>query len=606
MNNHTVRPKSWLPELAVFATITAASLLVTLPLIFNLGSSVLGGHGDNLYFLWELWWFKRALLDLHVSPFVDHELYFPVGLELARDEITPANTILGLPLTAGFGPAAAYNLLALGSFILSGYAAYRFVFEATHHRIAGLVSGVAFAIMPYRLAHLAGHLNLLPTQWLVLSLVFLERFFRSRRWVDAASAGIFFALNALAAWYYLFIGAIALTVFVAIHLLPWRAVIRDRRMWLGAGWFGLVNVLLIAPFAVPYIELRQQGDLTRSFSELDSWSANVTDFFQPNPFHPLWGAATRLAFPFQWSTSVERTLSLGWGLLVLAGIGFWSMRRNRTAQALAVMAMTSFIIALGPTLHWEGKRVEYNLSPSIVQAAEQSGITTAFETFVDPSLAASIRAGRGFVPLPEMLMSAFVPLTSAIRVIVRFGWITFLAVALLAGFGAAAIFRSRRLPGWTRWAILTVVTGMIVFELWGAIPLRDGDVTWSFTPVQGRAVDRWLAAQPSQSLVVEYPLVVGGSAYGMLYQMFNHQLMVLGGMPPSFKPPILNERLTQFRQFPSEQTLAALQKLEVRYVVATPSAFASPSDWQHFELGMTILGLAPIKEFDGVLVYELK
>lgn len=597
------RLRNWLPELAILSAIGVASLAATFPLILHLGDRIPGGAGDNLYFFWELWWFKRALFDLNISPFVNHDLYYPVGLELARDETTAANTILGLPVTAAFGPAAAYNLLILLSFLLSGYAVYRFVLEATGNRWAGAVSGLAFAMAPYRMAHLAGHLNLMATQWLALSLLFLERAFHTRRPLDCALAGICFGLNALAAWYYLYIGAVAVVIFVGVRAIPWRASLRDRRLWCSAAGFLVLAALIITPFALPYVQLLETGALQRSFADMDAWSANLTDFLQPTPLHPLWGELIRQNLPFQWQSWVERTLSLGWILLLLAGVGTWIQRRNRTAHALLVLAVASLLIGLGPTLHWNGMRVEYPLPSPISEFATQADLPSALGRWFDPSLAAIVRARRGFVPLPAMLIYALIPLTGSMRAILRFGMVTFWAIVVLAGYGAAALLEQLRGKRWAHNAAALALGGLVLFDLWGGLPADRPQ----WTEIRPRPVDEWLAAQPEPAVIVEFPAIENVGALAMLHQTFNRQRLVLGGLPPSFRMPLLFERGRRISAFPSDQALAALREWNTRYVLITPALFTNSNEWQDFQAKLAALsGLHLINEVGSVLVYEVE
>jgi hypothetical protein len=446
-------------------------------------------------------------------------------------------------------------------------------------------------------------LNLLATQWLVLTLLFLERFLRFRRPVDGALAGIWFGLNALAAWYYLYIGAVAVIVFATIRTLPWRESLRERRLWRGAAWFVVVAGLLITPFAIPYLQLRESGELQRYFIELDGWSANLTDFLQPNPLHPIWGKAIRQIFPFQWKTGIERNLMLGWSLLGLAIVGACAHRRNRTAQALALLAVASLILALGPTLHWDSQRVEYALPKSVVQFAEQTGVTTMLASRFDPALAEAVRAGRGFIPLPAMAMYAVIPLTSSIRAILRFGLVTLIAIAILAGYGMAVLLRAVPKRSYARQTAMLAIGGLVIFELWSAIP--DEFPHW--TQIQARPVDAWLAAQSDQAVIVEYPFVQNFEPSAMMYQTFNRQRMVLGGKPPSFRVPSLSQRVERLKSFPSREALAALHEYGTRYVLVTPALLGSATEWKDLKSKLDVLpGLQLINDIDGVLVYEIK
>lgn len=590
-------PRGRLADLAAITIFSIAAILITFPLILHLGDRIPGWPGDNAYFYWEYWWFKHALLDLHMSPFVDHELYYPVGLELARDEMMPANTLLGLPFTISFGPAVAYNVMLLLTFPLSGYAVFRIIEEVTGSRLAALVGGLAFAIAPFRIIRLSGHPNLLTTQWLAFCLLFVERFFHSRRWLDGALAGFFFGLNALAAWYYLYIGAVALGIYALVRARPLRKTLQDRNSWMGAGLFAILASLLIVPFAIPYLQLTQTSTLTRTFSDLDFWSANPTDLLQPNPLHPIWGHAVREIFPFQWSQEVERTLSLGWVLVLLAGIGIWKFGARSVVQALAIMTLMSFVFTLGPTLHWAGVRVEYSLPSRLVQLVERVGLTAVVRDWVDPSLAQAMEAGRGFVPLPAMLLYAIVPLTSSLRAILRFGSATFLGVALLASFGLVAIKQHSK-----QMTLPLIVGSLAIFELWSGLP--DKYPLW--TEIRPRPVDEWLAAQGSQNVIVEYPVIENVSAAATMHHTFNHQLMVLGGFPSSFKPPVLFERAERIQSFPSVSALAALREFKTRYVLVTPGLFANANEWQNFQLGLIALpDLQMIGNIGGVLVFEI-
>ncbi|MBI5033465.1 MAG: hypothetical protein HZB51_23330 [Chloroflexi bacterium] len=589
-------------EIGVLLVITMVILVFTFPLVLHLTDQIPGSPGDNLYFFWEIWWFKRALFELQVSPFVNHEVYYPVGLELARDEMTPANTILGLPFTLLAGPVVSYNLLALSSFILSGYAAYQLIFQLTRNRLIALIGGIAFSIIPYRMMRFFGHLNLLTTQWLVFTLIFTDRLLLFRRVRDGVLAGIFLGLNALAAWYYLYISLVILTIFTTIRTYPWRESLSDRRLWRAGTFFFFIATFIILPFALPYIQLNQNGTLQRSFSEFDGWSANITDFVQPNPLHPLWGKAVRQIFPFQWSAGIERNLMTGSLFLVLAVIGGWVHRRKRSVQVWLVLALASFIIALGPTLHWNNQRIVFPLPSAVTEFANQSGLTMLLASRFDQSLSNLVETGYGFIPLPAMIMYAVVPYTSSLRAILRFGVVTDLAVIVLAAFGILAIVHavSTRIP---RYIAILIIASLATFEIWSVIPNEIS----SWTPAKPRPVDAWLSTQTSQSLIIEFPLRQNIHPIAMLYQTFNRQLMIYGGMQPSFQTSLVKGRLDPVRGFPSQDALNTLRVWGTRYVLVSPFVFTPQDDWSRFESGLNSLNrLEFVQEVGGVLIYEIR
>lgn len=51
-------------HLAAFLAYALLTVLMTFPLVLRLADSVPGWPGDNLLYVWLLWWYKRALVDL--------------------------------------------------------------------------------------------------------------------------------------------------------------------------------------------------------------------------------------------------------------------------------------------------------------------------------------------------------------------------------------------------------------------------------------------------------------------------------------------------------------------------------------------------------------
>ena len=92
------------------------------PVLRDPRHTVIGWEGDNLYYVRQFWWMKHALLDLHRSPFFDPASYVPLGYSMSRGELTPANTLAALPITALAGPIAAYNLMVVVAFLLTAWA----------------------------------------------------------------------------------------------------------------------------------------------------------------------------------------------------------------------------------------------------------------------------------------------------------------------------------------------------------------------------------------------------------------------------------------------------------------------------------------------------
>src|SRR5690242_11933512 len=105
----------------------ALAVALTWPLAAHLGDAFPSAPGEGAQDLWEklwnLWWVGEALRR-GVSPFFTDALFYPQGASLLFHPLNLTSGLLALPLRAIFGPIAAYNLLVLLSFALSGYAVF--------------------------------------------------------------------------------------------------------------------------------------------------------------------------------------------------------------------------------------------------------------------------------------------------------------------------------------------------------------------------------------------------------------------------------------------------------------------------------------------------
>ncbi len=496
----------------IYGSVLLLFLLLTIgmtyPLAFNLSTMVIGRVvDDGFYFIWQLWWFKHALLDLHISPFFNPDIFYPGGYNLAVGNTTLANTLLGLPLTILLGEVTSYNLLLMSTFVLSGFGTYVLVHYLTGHRTASLLSGAAFAFCTYRMLHSGGHLQLMGTQWIPFLFLCLERALREKRLRFSALAGTFYAFSVLSSWYYLFIVGLPMIVYLLHRARPWGEWARNRELPRLLLSFALTAAFWIMPSAIPTLKAQGSTSFTFSFAEVNTYSAGIEDFLAPNPLHPLWGEWSRSAF----NPNGEHFLYLGAIPLVLAVVALlW--RRRPVDVSFGVLGMTSVILALGTTLHFATRPVLISV-PSRFESAylralsflvERSPLPQAFSLSPPDNLVA--------VPLPALLLYLFLPFFSSMRVLARFGIMAQFAVSVLAGISAARLFQRRKEKtfaasarasrGW--WArqtsfLLGLLLLLLILFDFATVPL------WHITKVEARPVDRWLAEQDGDFAIMEFP-----------------------------------------------------------------------------------------------------
>jgi hypothetical protein len=348
---------------------------------------VLGWPGDNLEYVWKLWWVHHAL-STGQSPFFNPDVYYPSGFDLAHAELTPLHTFGLLPVTAVFGATAGYNTAILVSFVLSGLGAFALARRLTGSATPALFAGAAFAFCSFRLAHLPGHLPLMATWPLPFALLWLERALAERSMRAGALAGLFLGLSALGSWYLGYAAGLVMCVYTLARWPGWR-----RLLPVGAATAG-VATLVVAPFVWPYLRLAGQGGLRHSLEAADYWSGGVLHLIVPNPMHPLWGGVMPEMLRAE---HVDRWISLGLVTLPLAVLGW------RGSRALTAVAGVFVVLALGTTLRIAGPD------------------------------------GAVGVPMPARLLWDGLPMFGSMRNLGRLILPALLATAVLAAFGLARL-----------------------------------------------------------------------------------------------------------------------------------------------------------------------
>ena len=572
---------------------------MTWPMSAHLADRVLGAPapGDSFYYIFLMRWLKDGIFGrvpwsrLMFNP----GMFYPFGYNLTLSETTLSNTLGALPLTALWGEVAAYNLILLLSFVLSGLGAYLLVLHHTHNRAAAFVSGVIFAFSPYRLSHLgAGHLPLMGTQWLPLLLLYLDKAVMERRASNAVLAAMFYALGALASWYYAYIFALAGLFYVLLRGRPWRRYLWQRQFAWRALVFVLVVVALVGPLAMATARGWKEGERPHSLRYIDQFSASPLDYVYPNVLQPLWGA--RLVRYYAQNIN-ENVLYLGLTPVLLALVALWR-RRSEAVRAFAWLSLIFVIVALGTTLQWKNAPM-YIPVPTWLEHAFTVGMgLLTGRLAIYPISSYSLRvAGSIYVPLPALLMNLYLPLFNAMRVWTRFGLVAILGISVLAGFGLHELGKAagrRRLPA--RPALLAVLSLALVLFEFAPLPFALGS-----SSVQARPVDEWLATQSGDWAIMEFPVTKALSGRS-LYMTTTHGKNISFGYG-TFFPREFNEQRQMLEGFPSPEGVALLRTWGVRYVLLGADSYGAA--WAQIQARLTDApGLRYVLTLDDRPIYE--
>jgi len=552
-------------DIAVIAAYSALELVFTWPLALRLTTHVIGFPNDNFEYIWKLWWTAHAVFERGVSPFVQPDIYYPFGYLLAYGDITPAHTFLLMPVTLLLGATTTYNLIMLVSGPLSGWAMFRLARrwlarsgdggEGALAAWAAFFAGAVFALSAYRLFRTIGHLPLIDTHWLVIAVWGLDRWIESRRLRDALLAAIGISMAALGSWYY----ALMLLILLPVMLIAWvgdlRPLLQDRRTWVSAAVVAGVTAALCVPFMLPYREVGAQagGALIVPLDDASFWAASPLDYLLPNPRHPLWGAAIQRAmWPLPGDPPGEfGAATLGLTTLLFAAWG-WKRASGPRWRAIKWVGGVALILSFGPILHVG-------------------------------------RLPLG-IPLPAMLLR-LLPLADSVRSWGRFSIFVMLVASLLAaaGFraGLADIASHKR-----QMIAAALVTALALFESYSTL-----DQLYEVGP---RPVDAWLAAQPGDFAIMQYPLGEALSGRQMLYTRYHGKKITFGY--GTYLPLIYLKRHPELAAFPADAALDRLVEWRVRYVLVGSRFAAEPIPQAAIDAQPR---LKRIGEWDGIDVYEL-
>jgi hypothetical protein len=559
------------------------SVVMTWPLVLRMSNAMVGQTGDNIYFVWMINWIKRALFELHVNPFDVWFLNFPEGWNMAYTEITPAQLALALPFSFTGGPAFGYNMALLLSFVLSGFAMFLWVRRLTGNAGAALVAGTIFAFLPYRFAHfLIGHLNLSGTQWFPFYFMgFFEvlgavrpKIESPRLWPAAVLTGVSLGLIGLTSQYYLYMTLLVSAFIAGVYLLLMnRALLRDGRFWRQVGLSLLAAAPLVALAVAPFVGLAQQGGLPdRGLAVVRQYSASPTDFLLPSTDHFLWGRW--VGAHFNRDLWIESTLYIGMVTLVLAVIAW--VRRKQFGQApllilLLVGSLLSIILAMGTDLHWNAQPVEL-AAPAFLQNL----------------------IGRETIPLllPGYFLFQYFPFYAKLRALMRFGIFALVFFSAGAGLGAGWLLsrvKLRRQP----WAA-ALLLALVFVDFY---PGQYGE----FAEIETRAVDVWLAEQPGEGAVIQFPFIMGEDQ-DQTYNTLIHGRPFVGGFFNAFPPVQYARIMPVMEHFPDEASVALLPELGVQYVLVDRDSY---DNIEQVRAEAEYQGLVYVDQFGDQLVFEV-
>lgn len=420
--------------LAVYSFYLGVALVVTWPLLTVLDTQIIGHpFGDAYEYIRHIWWFKHAL-QTGQPIFFQPLLGYPDGLNSAWLWATPLQSFPAWLFAFIMPLPAAFNLAVLLRLALNGWAMQALVFDLTSGRRGpALLAGLIFMLFPAFQGQLAvahtGLLALWPVPLYVLALRRVQETEHSGApqrksqsyWLLAAA--MLFAMSLWGSTLLLvyLLGPVTLAMlWIPLAKRGWPAL---RRTLPVVALGTLLSLIFIGPYlaeqAAAPARLTEGGDV--------HYSADLLTPVTPSFYHPLF---THLPHTHQ-ILGIDPFERMGYvglvaGLLALAGA--WHQHAARVWLGLLLIAA---VFALGPLLKVLNQVIQLDLGEQV-----------------------------SYVTLPWLLFQNL-PFINTVRTPARFSFTVALALAILAGYGAAWLWdRLKR----GRWPVFGLLLALVLFE----------------------------------------------------------------------------------------------------------------------------------------------
>ncbi len=515
---------SWLrtaagERIAVLVGFVALALAWTWPLPLRPGSTMAAPFGDPLLNAWILGWdadrLRHDLSGLWTAP-----PFYPYPDTLAYSEHLLGIAVPLAPIYWLTGNAVlVYNVALIGSFALAGIGMYVLARDLTGRRDAAVLAALAFMWCPNRAPHVT-HLQVLMNGWMPIALWALHRYFAtgSRRALAGFVAA--FAVQGLSNGYFLFFLAVPVAIVAIAELWRHRDRVTTHAIHLAAA--AIAIGVLIAPVASVYLRVKREQGLSRTRGDAVRFGARPADYLTVSGQPRLWSMVLPVGLG-------EKELFPGLVVVVLALCAALPVVRRQGALSglvpsragvplYAGIALVSFILSMGP----------------------------------EPALTSTLRFSTG----PYDWLAAVVPGLDGLRAPARFAAVVYVALAVLAAYGATAVLARIALPVVRAALIVALGAATIAEGYMGPLPLARLP---SADMAGDRAAYEWLASQPPGPMI-ELPLGDPDPAVRYQFRTLLHGNRIVNGYsgygsalqdflrgPPSTEGVAAGDQLAMFR-----------------------------------------------------------
>ena len=491
------------------------AIALTYPLVLHPTTTVLDdGTLDAYQFLWNVWWLRESLVELHTNPFFTRYLYYPQGIGLLFHTLSASLGLLSLPLQLVLpgGLVTAHNVLVVAGPALLVVTTALLALEVTGDRWAALAAGLMAVITTAMMWFLP--IIYFTASYLIAGILWAWwRLHRRRRRSDVVLVLVLLAALVFATQEYAVMALAMLALDTAARVIARRLFGLDH-LWLrglllvwgiaGAGLGALAVIAALNP-ALPPPE-----------SHILLGSSFVTGFVTPpwlvTPLVPFWAV-----------------LYLGTAPLVLVAGTAWL--GGRRAAFWAIASATMLLMACGPFV---------SLSHPLFD-----GTTGPHDLRHTPV---------GAVPGPYLLAMKLVPMLRFFRAPYRWIVIAEIAIATLAALGIAGLrarLRSTRARAVATATVLVAIVGLGALDVRGVhnTSVESGVVPEAYAVIRD---------DPEPAALIELPSGLTKSRFGnlasryMFFQTMHRKYLMDGSVArlPRGAQPFVVRQFTNLADVP--------------------------------------------------------
>ena len=503
-----VPPISVRASLASLLLFACLAVIHTWPLASAPGFLSRNDSADTVLHEWILAWIAHEV-PRDPRHLFDANIFYPERHTLAYSDHLIVQGTMSAPLIwSGASPVVAYNVVLLAGFALTGWSASLLVRRWTGSWLAGVLAGSLTAFNALTLTRLPQiqdqHLEFFP-----FALLALDQLLRTPRLRHAIALAIWYLLQALTSGYILVFSFLSLLVAALARSRDW--ITRWRELVAPALAAASLTGLLLLPFMLPYLAVHREVGLTRPLAEVALYSAHATDYLAT-------GGRWHFAL---WSHHFFKADALFPGI---------------TATLLATFAIAS----------------------GIALKDSRGRMALAFGSF------ACICSFGPATPVYVWLYHAF-PLMSGIRGPARFGQFFLIALAIVAGFGLAAL---HRLIGRARGERVAVAFSVALIGLANLEALRAP--LW-YAEYRGIPAIYDTLAIETPAVVVCVPVPADVCNVRLMLASTRFWKPLLNGYS-GFTPPSYFQHVDALRGFPDRTAIEYLRAQGVTHVVVAADA----------------------------------